>query len=367
METLLSRYRATVVLIAVLFAQVVLLAWQVKRRDSDVPLLREWVQAVLAPPQKALSAGLRGVSDIWHNYADLRQARDQSRRLEEELNRQRITNHLLREEVQELQRLKALLAFREQSSLTTVAARVIGSGATDTSRVLFLNKGQDDGLQPNQAVITPEGIVGKLQRAFRNSAQVLLINDNDSGVGVLLENSRIHGVLKGQNGQYCQLRYVLNDEKVEVGEPVLTSGEDRIYPKGLPVGTVVSARPGPIFKEILVQPAARLNRLEEVLVVVKAPDVETTLAQSRSAEIAPRPLAPGPAAPSSASIDRSREEAERALLHESYRPGIPRGTRPETDADRVRAAYHQRMAQEAQKSQPAAKPAPPPNTTQPQP
>ena len=367
METLLSRYRATVVLIAVLFAQVVLLAWQVKRHDSDVPLFREWVQAVLAPPLKAISAGLRNASDFWYNYADLRHARDQSRRLEEELDRQRITNHLLREEVQELRRLKALLAFREQSSLTTVAARVIGSGAADTSRVLFLNKGLDDGLQPNQSVITPEGIVGKVQRAFRNSAQVLMINDNDSGVGVLLENSRVHGVLKGQNGQYCQLRYVLNDEKVEVGGRVLTSGEDRIYPKGLPVGAVVSARPGPIFKEILVQPAARLNRVEEVLVVVKAPEAETTLAQSRSAEMAPSPPAPGPAAASPASPEPSGEEAERTLPSGSYRPGIPRGTRPETDADRIREAFRRRMAQGTPKSQPAAKPAPPPNTTEPQP
>ncbi len=356
METLFTRHRNWVALVAVLFVQVVLLGWQVKRRNSDVPLLREWVQEIMSPPQKAVSAVLHGTVYVWQNYFDLRGAREQNIALQEELNRQKIDNQLLREQAEEFRRLKTLQSFQEQSSLTTVTARVIGSGASDTSRVVFLNKGREDGLEPNHPVITPEGIVGKVQRVFRSSVQVLLISDSDSGVGVLLEKSRVHGVLKGQNGQYCQLRYVLNDEKVEVGDRVLTSGEDQIYPKGLPVGTVASAQPGPIFKEIIVQPAARLNRLEEVLVVLKAPETEL------AAKEASQPELPGPVRATSlppAAANATPAQAEQAAPSSAPdRPGIPRGTRPETDADRIREEQRRRAAQQATKSQQAA-PKPP--------
>jgi rod shape-determining protein MreC len=120
------------------------------------------------------------------------------------------------------------------------------------------------------AVITPTGIVGKVVQVFPDSSQVLPINDQFSGVGAALKSSRLQGILKGAPNGATTLQYVMSDEKVEPGEEVITSGGDRIFPKGLPVGKVVSVEPGKdLFLNIRVVPAARLDQVEEVLVVTK--------------------------------------------------------------------------------------------------
>ena len=181
-----------------------------------------------------------------------------------------------------MQRVEALATFRETSPSTLLVARIIGGGANDQSRVVFLNKGREDGVRTNMAVITAAGVVGKVKGVFTGSSQVLLITDEESGVGALLEKSRIHGVLRGQNADECQLRYVLNDEKVAVGEQLFTSGEDRVFPKGFPIGNVTAVEAGSDFKKITVKPAARLNRLEDVFIVLRGRELAL-----------PGPMAPG--------------------------------------------------------------------------
>jgi rod shape-determining protein MreC len=157
----------------------------------------------------------------------------------------------------------------------TVAAEVMASSLGNTSspgensNAIFIDKGSDSGLTADLAVITPEGVVGKILAIFPHSAQVLLITDASSGVGVTLAQSRVQGILKGSANGLCDLYYVMNEEVVTHGEAVLTSGLDQIYPKGLPVGTVVTVGDGNIYKTISVKPSADLNRLEMVLVVLK--------------------------------------------------------------------------------------------------
>jgi rod shape-determining protein MreC len=123
------------------------------------------------------------------------------------------------------------------------------------------------------AVITPDGIVGKIVEVFPSTSQVLLINDKESGVGALFADSRTHGVVKGTGDPEPHMDYVVNDDKVQVGEAIITSGEDRIFPKGLPVGTVMDAKAASPFQVIRVQPAARLDRLEDVLVLLTMQEV----------------------------------------------------------------------------------------------
>ena len=118
-------------------------------------------------------------------------------------------------------------------------------------------------------MITPEGVVGKTIAVFSRSSQVLLITDPSSGVGVMLEKTRVQGVLKGDSQNLCLIRYIMNEEPVSSGEAILTSGLDQIYPKGLRVGTVVGTSAGNIYKNVEVKPAADLSRLETVLVVLK--------------------------------------------------------------------------------------------------
>jgi rod shape-determining protein MreC len=150
---------------------------------------------------------------------------------------------------------------------------VIGSSADPTSHTLFINRGEHDHLRINLGVVTPDGIVGKIVEVLPNTAQVLLINDKDSGVGALFSATRTHGVVRGSGDPEPRMEYVVNDEKVQAGDAIVTSGEDRIFPKDFPIGTVESAKPGNPFQVIRVHPSARLDRLEEVLVLLSQQEV----------------------------------------------------------------------------------------------
>jgi rod shape-determining protein MreC len=146
---------------------------------------------------------------------------------------------------------------------------VVGSGPSAESQIVYINRGADDGIAQNMPVITPDGVVGKITAVFKGTAQVLLITDPDSGVGALVESTRVHGSLRGSRPALCELKFVVNEDDVPAGTPVVTSGEDQIYPKGLPLGVVTLSERGEMFRHIEVRPSAALSRLEEVLVVTR--------------------------------------------------------------------------------------------------
>ena len=173
--------------------------------------------------------------------------------------------------------LQALLAFKEQYVAKTVAAQVIGSSGSDMSRIIYIDKGENAGVKREMAVITADGIVGKVLIVYPNVAQVLLISDQSSGVGAILEKTRLQGVLRGTVNGEVALEKVMSDQQVEAGERVLTSGGDQIFPKGLPVGTVSNVGSGKdLFLNIKIRPAANLSKLEEVLVLVEKQDRQAT-------------------------------------------------------------------------------------------
>jgi rod shape-determining protein MreC len=151
-----------------------------------------------------------------------------------------------------------------------IAAQVLSGGSSETARIVLIDKGSGAGLKPDLPVLVADGVVGKVLHVFDSTAQVLLITDPYSGVATLLGGSRVHGVVKGVNRSELLMEYVPNDEDVRNGQVVYTSGEDQIFPKGLPVGVVVNAAPGLEFQQINVQPFARLNNLEEVLVILQS-------------------------------------------------------------------------------------------------
>jgi rod shape-determining protein MreC len=136
--------------------------------------------------------------------------------------------------------------------------------------VIYIDKGENAGIARDMAVITADGIVGKVLLAYPSVSQVLLINDQSSGVGAILEKSRLQGVLRGSINGEVILEKVMSDEEVQPGETLLTSGGDRIFPKGLPVGTVMKVSSGKdLFLSIRIKPAANLSKLEEVLVLLE--------------------------------------------------------------------------------------------------
>jgi rod shape-determining protein MreC len=185
--------------------------------------------------------------------------------------------------------LQALLAFKEQFISQTLAAQVIGSSGSAQSRSIYIDKGTRDGIKTDMAVITADGVVGKVLRVFHSTSLVLLIDDQSSGVGALLEKSRLQGVVRGTPAGEVLLEKVTSDQQVQAGEAVLTSGGDRIFPKGLAVGTVTKISQGSdLFLNIGVRPAANLNKLEEVLVVTKLEEKDVLPTQTgpvRAADI----------------------------------------------------------------------------------
>ncbi|HET9743961.1 MAG TPA: rod shape-determining protein MreC [Terriglobales bacterium] len=280
MENFFTRYRNVTLLMVTLMAQIIALASQVRHATAEtqsgesMSLIRFWVVESLMPAEKALNATGDGIRDLWRNYIDLRGVRSQNEALQEQLDQLRLEEVTLAEDASQARRLQALLAFKEKFISQTVAAQVIGTGGSEHSHVLYIDKGSHDGVKEDMAVITPRGIVGKISDVFPDghTAKVLEINDATAGAGVMLERSRLRGVLRGTASGIPEIMHVMSDEKIEPGEPVVASGGDRIYPRGLPIGTVFSvsadADGGP-FKVVRVKPSANLDKVEEVLVITK--------------------------------------------------------------------------------------------------
>jgi rod shape-determining protein MreC len=273
MQAFVARHRPFFTLMGALLAQLLLLSVQITR-NRNVRLIQVWTVAVFDPLARSLHK-VAGTSTLaWRTYGSLWRAEQQNQELNAQLVAARSQLQQLSEQAAESQRLRALLDFKTHLPLPSVAAEVIASSPGDSSNAIFIDKGSNSGLTPDLAVVTPEGVVGKIIAVFAHTSQVLLITDSSSGVGCLLEKSRTQGVLKGSGQASAELHYVMNGEPVAAGEAVLTSGLDQVYPKGLPVGTVINTGEGNIYKTIIVKPAAALNRLESVLVILNPSPAE---------------------------------------------------------------------------------------------
>jgi rod shape-determining protein MreC len=296
MENLLTRYRNVSILVGVLFAQILGLAIQVRRvkENESTLLIRVWTVTAITPLEKGIVGLESGMGNLWHNYLYLRGVRKENRELKEEIQQLRLNEVRISEDAQQAHRLQVLLGFKEQYLSKTVAAQVIGSGGSDRSRVVFIDKGDDANLRADMPVITADGIVGKVVRVFAHSSQVLLVNDENSGAGAILEKSRLQGILKGTPVGGLVLDKVMSDEQIQPGDRVLTSGGDGIFPKGMPVGTVTQVSKGKdSFLNIRIKPAADLSKLEEVLVITKQEEKEPVLADTgneRASDILARRL-----------------------------------------------------------------------------
>jgi rod shape-determining protein MreC len=302
-----KRQKNAVVLAAVLLVQLLALAVQVKRQTPTGPvtLLRLVAVSTLSPFERGVIYMGMGARHMWNNYIDLIHVRQENLQLKEEFEKVRLARLRELEDARQAHRLQSLLNFKENWMDQTVAAQVIGTSGTESSRLLYLDKGARDGIKVDQPVITPDGVVGKVLAVFGDHvSQVLLVSDATSGVGALLLSSRLQGIVKGSPNGELTLNYIMGDENVPAGEVIVTSGGDRIFPKGLPIGTVTKVGMGRnLFLDIRVKPAVPLNRLEEVLVITsqaaREPD-NAELPRVRASDILSQhlPGVPQPAAPS---------------------------------------------------------------------
>lgn len=277
MESFFSRYKNALVLIAILLVQIIALATQVNRPvdalqpdGRHVRLVRLWAAAVIIPFER-LSTGLgHGVRGAWLNYVALRHVRQQNLELQKQIAQLRVERAALAEDALAGQRLSTLLHFQQRFVSRTVVAQVVGTSGSEQSRLLILDKGWKDGLQPGMPVMTPEGVVGKLRDVFASTSQLLLLTDATSGAGVMFQTTRTRGVLRGTSEGRLQIGTLAADPQIKPGEIVLTSGGDQVFPRGLPVGTVESIAPDPRqppYVKLTLRPAASLTRLDEVFVI----------------------------------------------------------------------------------------------------
>jgi rod shape-determining protein MreC len=281
MEPFFLRYRNLLVLLAILLAQIIGLAMQIRRPDisrgsldqrdsAGVRLIRLWAEMLVSPPERLIHNSREGVGNLWSNYIELRHVRQQNEDLQKTIDRLRLEQAALLEDAHQGERLQALMGFQQKYIYTTVAAQAIGSSGSEQSRVFYIDKGSSDGLKPDMAVITADGIVGKVRDVFPHSAQVLAINDLTSGAGVILETTRIRGILRGNADGQLMIVGIMADQRIQPGEHVLTAGGDLIFPRGLPVGVVQKVVSDPdrdSFIDVYIKPAANLYRLDEVLVI----------------------------------------------------------------------------------------------------
>src|ERR1700712_1318791 len=284
MESFFTRFKNVLALAAILPAQTIGLAVQVRRPveagapdGSSVTLLRYWTVSAVTPFERFFHGFGYNLRHGWSNYIDLRNTRQQNHDLQEQIARLRLEQAALSEDAIQGHRLQALLDFQQHYVASTIAAQVIGTSGNDLSRVLYIDKGSKDGLKPDQAVITPDGIVGKLRDVWGHSSQLLLINDPTAGAGVILESTRIRGIIRGLVNGKVAINNLTADSRIKAGEHVITSGGDGVFPRGLPVGVIESIAPDPEhqpYTTITIKPAADLARLEEVLIVT---GTQTTL------------------------------------------------------------------------------------------
>ncbi len=267
MEALLSRYRNLTVLLIVVVAQLLYLAYQI-RTSRDERLIRVWAVSAVTPMAGVVEAVRHNTLGFFEDYFILLNVREQNRKLKEDNDRLKLENVYFRNQLGTAEHAQALTLFQSQSPSKTVAARVIGNSTVTTAAAVFIDRGSTSGIEKGMAVVTPDGIVGKVVSVYPLVSQVLLVTDPTFKVGVESQRGHVHGVLDCGTGK-CSVEEIQNEDKVSQGEWFFTSGEDRIFPKGFPVGTVVSVQPGQGTKDIKLNLSGAPGAAEEVLVVLK--------------------------------------------------------------------------------------------------
>ena len=269
-----SRHKSLVLLAGVLVLQILLLAVQIKR-DTQGRLVRVWTVGAVSHFERAGSYGFGWIRNAWRHYFALQNTTKDNEQLRRENDALKLQITGLQGKAAEADRLAVLLNFRQShGDVPMIGARVIGASAGSASQTIELDRGERDGIRRNMGVITPDGVVGKVIEAYANTSQVLLLTDKESGVGAMLADSRIQSPVGGQGEPLLTMKYVPNDDTVNPGERVNTSGMDRIFPRDLPIGTIVEIKPGNPFKQIRIKPAANLERLEEVIVLLSLHPLE---------------------------------------------------------------------------------------------
>jgi len=265
-----NRLLATAALFLVLAAGMILRTGTSHGRDDQ--LGRIFLE-LMAPLERAGTFASRTVADAWASASGLLRARDEAEALRARVRRLEQDTARLAETEAENARLRTLLDFRKTLGGTLLTTRVIGHDAAGLSRTLVVDQGSAAGVAKGAAVLAPEGIVGQVFQVSPHAARVLLVSDHNSGVDAVVQRTRGRGIVEGTADGRCGLKFVKRTEDLQVGDLVVSSGLDGIFPRGLPIGHIeaVDKQGQGLFQYAQIEPAVDAERLEEVLVMVGAP------------------------------------------------------------------------------------------------
>jgi len=262
------RQRTGYLFLAVMLGHVILISAQVNTRRG-VPILQVVTFGLFAEVQRASSSIVSTLRGGWTNYVSLRDVHAENEALKAQLAKAQVELQEQRALAERSRGLLATLGLRDRSNLKTLAADVIGAGATTDFKTVTIDRGTADGVRSDLAVMAPAGVVGRVVVPSARAAKVQLLIDRSAAAGVLIERSRSQGIAVGAGDELLRMEYVSEVADVAVGDRVVTSGVDGIYPKGYFVGKVEAVeKSGNSYKLILVRPAVDFSSIEEVLVVL---------------------------------------------------------------------------------------------------
>jgi len=295
----LKRRGSTFLFVVVVVGHIVLISAQVTSK-SGLPLLQEVTFGLVAQVQRAGAAVSDGLVSGWHGYVDLRGVRERNAQLQRDLDAAKIRLQQERAAAARSEELAQLLDLKSRTNFAVAAAEVLAGSATPEFRTITIGKGKADGLKPDMAVVSPNGVVGRVILPSAGAAKVQLLVDRNAAAGALIERSRSQGIAVGAGTSLLRLDFASDTADIRVGDTVVTSGIDGIYPKGFVIGKVIQAdRAGGSYRAIQIQPAVDFASLESVLVVLTPPAADQTpsIEDAAAAAASAPPPAPRPAAP----------------------------------------------------------------------
>jgi len=264
-----ARKKRLLFLLFLLALTLTLLARDTKR--SRLPsFVDRFLLALFTPPLRITSKAFGTASLLWHRYLALVNTQRDNELLRSQRDTLLMENRLLQEQARENERLRDLLGFKQRHTFHMIPAEVIGQDPTSWFKSLIIDKGSDDHVVEGAAVITPEGVVGRILKVASSSAHVLLLIDVNSNIDAVVERTRARGIVVGTGSSRCRFSYALKTDDVVPGDRIVTSGLGGLFPSGMLLGTVVfvSNDKSGFFQHIELQPAVDFSKVKEVFIVL---------------------------------------------------------------------------------------------------
>jgi len=278
----ISQTRKLIIPILIFLLALSLISANLHSREN-MSFFESLVVGITSPVQKVVRGIIGGMGNVWRGYFYLVGTQKENEVLKRELQELKLQVNRYREADLANQRLRALLNFKKSIATPLLPAELVAFDPSGWFQTILIDKGSSDGVAQDMAVVSAEGLMGRVIGVSSHHAKVLLILDANSAVDALIQRSRVRGVLVGLGRDLCLLKYVQRNEDVQVGDQVISSGMGGVFPKGLLVGTVQEVVRGSsgLFQRVEVEPAANFSRLEEVMVVIQPPPEEPSLTGSR--------------------------------------------------------------------------------------